>query len=82
MPKDTKSSGNNKAPACESRGFGHKKEGENFDTPSSRVIYRLVVNTNCFTMTYACITSNGVSVWNSILRAIEGLNIRARIFRR
>ncbi len=36
MPKDTKSSGNNKAPACESRGFGHKKEGENFDTPSSK----------------------------------------------
>ena len=35
MPKDTKSSGNNKAPACESRGFGHKKEGENFDTPSN-----------------------------------------------
>ena len=34
MPKDTKSSGYNKAPACESRGFGHKKEGENFDTPS------------------------------------------------
>ena len=34
MPKDTKSLGNNKAPACESRGFGHKKEGENFDTPS------------------------------------------------
>jgi len=25
MPKDTKSSGYNKAPACESRGFGHKK---------------------------------------------------------
>ena len=35
MPKDTKSLGNNKAPACESRGFGHKKEGENFDTPSA-----------------------------------------------
>ena len=34
MPKDTKSSGYNKAPVCESRGFGHKKEGENFDTPS------------------------------------------------
>ena len=34
MPKDTKSSGYNKAPTCESRGFGHKKEGENFDTPS------------------------------------------------
>ncbi len=34
MPKDTKSSGYNKAPACESRGFGYKKEGENFDTPS------------------------------------------------
>ena len=46
MPKDTKSSGYNKAPACESRGFGHKKEGENFDTPSSlrfekKTIYEL-----------------------------------------
>ena len=37
MPKDTKSSGYNKAPACESRGFGHKKEGENFDTPSCAI---------------------------------------------
>ena len=27
MPKDTKSLGNNKAPACESRGFVHKKRG-------------------------------------------------------
>ena len=36
MPKDTKSLGYNKAPACESRGFGHKKEGENFDTPSMK----------------------------------------------
>ena len=35
MPKDTKSSGYNKAPTCESRGFGYKKEGANFDTPSS-----------------------------------------------
>ena len=34
MPKDTKSSGYNKAPTCESRGFGYKKEGANFDTPS------------------------------------------------
>ena len=39
MPKDTKSSGNNKAPACESRGFGHKKEGENFDTPSLYALF-------------------------------------------
>lgn len=39
MPKDTKSSGYNKAPACESRGFGHKKEGENFDTPSFAIVY-------------------------------------------
>ena len=37
MPKDTKSSGYNKAPACESRGFGDKKEGENFDTPSFKL---------------------------------------------
>ncbi len=27
MLKDTKSLGNNKAPACESRGFVHKVEG-------------------------------------------------------
>ena len=40
MPKDTKSSGYNKAPACESRGFGHKKEGENFDTPSITLEYQ------------------------------------------
>ena len=26
MPKDTKSLGNNKAPACESRGFVHKQQ--------------------------------------------------------
>ena len=43
MPKDTKSSGNNKAPACESRGFGHKKEGENFDTPSAFLWRRLSI---------------------------------------
>ena len=34
MPKDTKSLGNNKAPAWESRGFVRKKEGVLFDTPS------------------------------------------------
>lgn len=43
MPKDTKSSGYNKAPTCESRGFGYKKEGANFDTPSS-VFYSLSVH--------------------------------------
>ena len=33
MLKDTKSLGNNKAPACESRGFVHKKRGcGHFDT--------------------------------------------------
>ena len=46
MPKDTKSSGYNKAPACESRGFGHKKEGENFDTPSYRVNYPILIKLN------------------------------------
>ena len=48
----------------------------------SRVIYRLVVNTNCFTMTYACITSTGVAGWTSSGRASEGVNVRARICRR
>ena len=35
MLKDTKSLGNNKASAWESRGFVIKKEGMHFDTPSS-----------------------------------------------
>lgn len=39
MPKDTKSLGNNKAPACESRGFVHKKRGVHFDTPPFFVIF-------------------------------------------
>ena len=34
MLKDTKSLGNNKASAWESRGFVIKKEGMHFDTPS------------------------------------------------
>ncbi len=35
MPKDTKTLGNNKAQACESLGFAHKKRGcVCFDTPS------------------------------------------------
>ena len=40
MLKDTKSLGNNKAPACESRGFVLKKEGVLFDTPSFFYQYR------------------------------------------
>ena len=39
MLKDTKSLGNNKASAWESRGFVIKKEGMHFDTPSSFFIY-------------------------------------------
>ncbi len=35
MLKDTKSLGNNKAPACESRGFVHKKGDVHFDTPTT-----------------------------------------------
>ena len=43
MLKDTKSLGNNKAPACESRGFVHKKRGVHFDTPPSiNSMYELV----------------------------------------
>ena len=37
MLKDTKSLGNNKASAWESRGFVIKKEGMHFDTPSAYV---------------------------------------------
>ena len=43
MPKDTKSLDNNKAPACESRGFVHKKkEGVHFDTPSFVFLSRII----------------------------------------
>ena len=42
MLKDTKSLGNNKAPACESRGFVLKKEGVLFDTPSLFMLYNHV----------------------------------------
>lgn len=41
MLKDTKSLGNNKAPACESRGFVHKKRGVHFDTPPFLIIMSL-----------------------------------------
>ena len=43
MLKDTKSLGNNKAPACESRGFVHKKEGAHFDTPSYCIMIPLMM---------------------------------------
>ena len=33
MLKDTNSLGNNKAPACESRGFVHKKGDVHFEVP-------------------------------------------------
>lgn len=38
MLKDTKSLGNNKAPACESRGFVLNKEGVLFDEGTEKVI--------------------------------------------
>ncbi|WP_307984217.1 hypothetical protein [uncultured Bacteroides sp.] len=46
MLKDTKSLGNNKAPACESRGFVHKKRGVHFDTPPSIFYYAVFVRHN------------------------------------
>ncbi|WP_338578732.1 hypothetical protein NEE14_012210 [Parabacteroides sp. AD58] len=49
MLKDTKSLGNNKAPACESRGFVLKKEGVLFDTPS---FYIHTTNWSSFLLPY------------------------------
>ena len=46
MLKDTKSLGNNKAPACESRGFVHKKEGAHFDTPPFFILQHKYLNSN------------------------------------
>ena len=48
MPKDTKSLGNNKAPACESRGFVHKKRGVHFDTPPFIYFARMVRSDNVY----------------------------------
>ena len=42
MPKDTKTLGNNKARACESLGFVHKKRlCQRFDTTSSQANFHL-----------------------------------------
>ena len=42
MPKDTKTLGNNKARACESLGFVHKKRlCQRFDTTSLKKIIRI-----------------------------------------
>ena len=52
MPKDTKTLGNNKARACESLGFVHKKRlCQRFDTTSLFISNRGSVTTNqslCF----------------------------------
>ena len=45
MPKDTKTLGNNKARACESLGFVHKKRlCQRFDTTSFQVLLILISN--------------------------------------
>ena len=44
MPKDTKTLGNNKARACESLGFVHKKRlFQRFDTTSFLFVFRRTV---------------------------------------
>ena len=46
MPKDTKTLGNNKARACESLGFAHKKRlCQRFDTTSFQKINLISVST-------------------------------------
>ena len=48
MPKDTKTLGNNKARACESLGFVHKKRlCQRFDTTSSSLILKSYFRTDC-----------------------------------
>lgn len=53
MLKDTKSLGNNKAPACESRGFVLKKGGVLFDTPSFVFFMAVVQAVACISL---CLT--------------------------
>ncbi|MFT0235350.1 hypothetical protein ACMSFF_28180, partial [Bacteroides faecis] len=50
MPKDTKTLGNNKARACESLGFVHKKRlCQRFDTTSLNFIRLVYTRYNTFT---------------------------------
>ena len=81
MLKDTKSLGNNKAPACESRGFVHKKGDVHFDTPPflfhylfdylnlPRIIIRIdIINDPPTTVTPPSINSTALgspALWNS-----------------
>ena len=53
MLKDTKSLGNNKAPACESRGFVLKKEGVLFDTPSYNLSKKFIKQIHISAIIYA-----------------------------
>ena len=66
MPKDTKSLDNNKAPACESRGFVHKKkEGVHFDTPStpSKITGNVFENDRqCFLKPWATFSKTAINV--------------------
>ena len=53
MPKDTKTLGNNKARACESLGFVHKKRlCQRFDTTSSKTIFSLKIYFNLILKSY------------------------------
>ncbi|MCQ1543601.1 hypothetical protein NN813_20510, partial [Bacteroides caccae] len=53
MPKDTKSLGNNKAPACESRGFVLKKKKVRILT-HLLYFFRLRLRLCCFWRLYRC----------------------------
>ena len=49
MPKDTKTLGNNKARACESLGFAHKKRlRQCFDTTSFPIIVQTFLRRTCY----------------------------------
>ena len=55
MPKDTKTLGNNKARACESLGFVHKKRlCQRFDTTSSDYLFTVRTLDGPFNVPYKC----------------------------
>ena len=55
MPKDTKTLGNNKARACESLGFAHKKRlCQRFDTTSTILLYILSIKHASPITVYRC----------------------------
>ena len=55
MPKDTKTLGNNKARACESLGFAHKKGCANILTQPHIKVQPVIIHNRWYNKVYSCV---------------------------